>query len=300
MLHTKSIGNKIAQARKKHNLSQAELAQQVSISPQAVGKWERGESMPDISTLNHLAQLLKVDLNYFSESFHADPLEVSTIESTQKTINENPPFETKKKFGWNWDMSKANWVDVDFSGLKDVQEKLGSSNLKNCKFIGSDLSGLMLTSNSIEKCDFTDSDLRNSKIQSCSLKDTRFDNCSLIDSEFSNTSVKNCSFSSANFSGAEFFGANFQSSVVENAVWKHTSFKETAISEIIFQGLMEDCAFEFCAFSKVVFKNVTLKHTFFKCKTLKKIQFIDCEADRITYELLKSGKADLTKVRLIV
>ncbi|RYG21663.1 MAG: XRE family transcriptional regulator, partial [Chitinophagaceae bacterium] len=50
MLNSKSIGNKIAEARKKINSSQAELAKQVSISPQAVGKWERGESMPDIIT----------------------------------------------------------------------------------------------------------------------------------------------------------------------------------------------------------------------------------------------------------
>ena len=50
MLQSKSIGNKIAAARKRINLSQAELAQQVSISSQAVGKWERGESMPDIRT----------------------------------------------------------------------------------------------------------------------------------------------------------------------------------------------------------------------------------------------------------
>src|SRR5687767_11706249 len=98
MLNSKSIGNKIAQARKKHNLSQAELAQQVSISPQAVGKWERGESMPDISTLNHLAQILKVDLNYFSESFHADNQDVSTSKSAQTTIDENEPFKPKKKF----------------------------------------------------------------------------------------------------------------------------------------------------------------------------------------------------------
>ncbi|MCZ4221917.1 helix-turn-helix domain-containing protein [Pedobacter rhodius] len=66
MLNSKSIGNKIAMARKKINLSQAELAQRVSISAQAVGKWERGESMPDITMLNRLAEILSVDLNYFS------------------------------------------------------------------------------------------------------------------------------------------------------------------------------------------------------------------------------------------
>ena len=55
MLQSKSIGNKIADARKRMNLSQAELAEQICISSQAVGKWERGGSMPDIITLNRQA-----------------------------------------------------------------------------------------------------------------------------------------------------------------------------------------------------------------------------------------------------
>ena len=46
------IGNKIAVAGKLKNLSQAELAAQMSITAQAVGKWERGESMPDILTFD--------------------------------------------------------------------------------------------------------------------------------------------------------------------------------------------------------------------------------------------------------
>jgi transcriptional regulator with XRE-family HTH domain len=41
-METKKIGNKIAEARKKTNISQAELAQRLFISPQAVGKWELG------------------------------------------------------------------------------------------------------------------------------------------------------------------------------------------------------------------------------------------------------------------
>ena len=39
------IGAKIAQARKLKNLSQTDLAGQMSVTSQAVGKWERGESM---------------------------------------------------------------------------------------------------------------------------------------------------------------------------------------------------------------------------------------------------------------
>ena len=45
-------------------------------------------------------------------------------------------------------MSSGNWIDADFSGLKNLQEKFSSSNMKNCKFIGSELSGLILKSNS--------------------------------------------------------------------------------------------------------------------------------------------------------
>ena len=46
LMKTKMIGNKIAEARRKINISQAQLAERLFISPQAVGKWERGESMP--------------------------------------------------------------------------------------------------------------------------------------------------------------------------------------------------------------------------------------------------------------
>ena len=61
------IGNKIAVARKLKNLSQAELAAQMAVTSQAVGKWERGESMPDILAFDRLAAVLGVELNYFSE-----------------------------------------------------------------------------------------------------------------------------------------------------------------------------------------------------------------------------------------
>lgn len=55
-MDTRIIGGKIAQARKKVNMSQAQLAQLLFVSPQAVGKWERGESIPDIITFNRLAE----------------------------------------------------------------------------------------------------------------------------------------------------------------------------------------------------------------------------------------------------
>lgn len=294
MLNSKSIGNKIAEARKKLNLSQAELALKVSISPQAVGKWERGESMPDITTLNRLAEIFNTDLNYFSDNFQS--IETASINQREE-IAFNKPNE---KFDWNWDMSQGNWTDADFSGLKNLKEKFSSSNLMNCKFRNADLSGLILGSNNIELCDFTSSDIRNSKIQSSNLLKSQFNNCLFIDSQFTKNNIEKCDFTEANFSGAEFTGVNLEHIVVKNAVWKFTSFKKSNLSNIVFEGRFEDCHFEHCSFYSVTFENATILNTFFKYNDrFKKVKFINCEVDNITYAFLKNNQADLTGITLI-
>jgi len=298
MLNSKSVGDKISAARKKNNLSQADLAQQVSISSQAVGKWERGESMPDISTLNRIAEILGVDLNYFSETFKSNVSE-SQFETTKKESVETPATKPKTTLGLSWNMSSGNWVDADFSGLSNLKDKFSTSNMKNCKLIGSDLSNLILKSNNILGCDFSNSDLRNSKIQTSNLDNNQFIECLLIDTEFSSSEIKNCNFSKANFSGVELRTSELKKCIIENAVWNLSAFKLSHISDVVFNGKIEECSFENCSFTKVTFKNATITNTFFKGKKLKGIQFIDCQADRITYEFLKNGKADLTGLTLL-
>ena len=297
MLNSKSVGNKIATARKKINLSQADLAQQVSISPQAVGKWERGESMPDIATLNRLAEILGVDLNYFSETFKSNVVE-NQFETSKKQAVEISTTKVKTNSGLSWNMSSGNWVDADFSGL-NLKDKFSTSNMKNCKLINSDLSNLTLKSNNIVGCDFSNSDLRNSKIQTSDLLNNQFVECLLIDTEFSSSEIKNCNFSKANFSGVELKTSEFKNCIVENAVWNLSTFKLSQISNVVFNGTIEECSFESCSFSKVTFKNATFINTFFKGQKLKGIQFIDCHADRMTYEFLKNGKANLTGLTLL-
>ena len=125
MLHSNFIGNKIATARKNANLSQAALAQQVSISPQAVGKWERGESLPDIKTLNRIAEILGVDLNYFSESFTSN----ETRNAPDEPQEESSGFfvNIKTNLGLNWNLSGEAYVDADFSGISNIKGKLNGS-----------------------------------------------------------------------------------------------------------------------------------------------------------------------------
>jgi len=317
-METKKIGNKIAEARKKTNISQAELAQRLFISPQAVGKWERGESMPDIITFNRLAEILGVDLNYFSENFKSIEIKIASNESVVKQSTELPSGKHKNRL--TWDMSQGNWVDADFSGLKNLHEKFSSSNMQRCKFIGSDLSGLILKNNNIFKCDFSSSDIGSSHVLRSNLANNLFKDCSLKETEFSRSNINGCDFTGANFtgtefsesfisgcdfSGADFTGAAFKSGGIENntmanAVWNRTAFNAMWIVDIVFEGTLDDCYFDNCSFKKVTFRNSTLTNTFFriKNKSLKGIRFIDCQADRMTYEFLKQGKADLTGIML--
>ncbi|MCQ9634282.1 pentapeptide repeat-containing protein [Chryseobacterium sp. WG23] len=358
MLNTKMIGSKIVEARKKINISQARLAEQLFISPQAVGKWERGESMPDIITLNRLAEILKVDLNYFSENPSLESTEIEAAIPDMTQMGEMPSIKKEKKL--IWDMSNGSWVDTDFSGLKNLHEKFSSSNMQKCLFIGSEMSGLLLKNNNVEGCDFSNSDMGSSHIQNSHLLNNTFRNTSLEEAEFSKSYVKGCDFSDAHFKGVnlqkssyiegcnfshsdfgnsrifnsylsdniftacslqetefseshisecDFTGADFtgvviksgglEKSILTKATWKATSFYATQLADLVFEGTLEDCSFENCSFKKVIFQNTTLINTFFKNNNLKRVQFINCKVDKITYAFLKNGKADLTEVTIL-
>ncbi|NNU33542.1 hypothetical protein HK413_04180 [Mucilaginibacter sp. S1162] len=80
---------------------------------------------------------------------------------------------------------------------------------------------------------------------------------------------------------------------------KHTAFNGSHMDDMVFEGSLNDCAFENCGFLRVTFQNATLVNTFFKNSKLKSIKFINCQADRMTYEFLKSGKADLGGITLV-
>jgi len=297
MVNFKTIGNKIAEARKKINISQAQLAQRLFKSSQAVGKWERGESMPDIITFNHLAQILGVDLNYFSDGIEPVSTEIAPNEFTEIQTDDLSP--AKDKNNRSWDMSHGNWMDADFSGLKNLHDKFNSSNMQRCKFVGSNLSGLLLKSNNVNTCDFSGSDFSRSHIQNSNLSNNLFKDCSMKETEFSQSYINGCDFTGADFTGVLIKSGGFEKNTIANAIWKCTSFIDSHIADIVFTGTLKECSFENCSFTKLTFKNAMIINSFFKNKSLKRIQFIDCQADRITYEFLKNGKANLTGITIL-
>lgn len=57
------IGNFISMCRKKKGMTQSKLAENLGITDKAVSKWKTGKSMPDISLLMPLCNLLGITLN---------------------------------------------------------------------------------------------------------------------------------------------------------------------------------------------------------------------------------------------
>lgn len=58
-----NIAENLRYLRNKNCLSQEEVAERVGVTRQAVAKWERGDSLPDIINCEELAGLFEVSLN---------------------------------------------------------------------------------------------------------------------------------------------------------------------------------------------------------------------------------------------
>ena len=56
-------GNKLYELRKKHNLTQEELAYKLKISDKAISKWENGSSKPSISNLKKLSEIYDMSID---------------------------------------------------------------------------------------------------------------------------------------------------------------------------------------------------------------------------------------------
>lgn len=68
-----TIGQNIAELRKKKGLTQEELAEKMCVTAQAVSKWERDASYPDVTALSELAKVLGVSVTAILEGEQSIP-----------------------------------------------------------------------------------------------------------------------------------------------------------------------------------------------------------------------------------
>lgn len=92
------FGDFIGRKRKEKNLTQKDLADKLFISPQAVSKWERGQSYPDITLLIPLSDILEVQLKDLLQGEENSDSQVEDL--IRKVVDmsaTNPEEERRKK-----------------------------------------------------------------------------------------------------------------------------------------------------------------------------------------------------------
>ncbi len=62
-MEQEKIGKFIAECRKEKGLTQMQLAEQLGITNRAVSKWENAKSMPDVSVMIPLCEILDISVN---------------------------------------------------------------------------------------------------------------------------------------------------------------------------------------------------------------------------------------------
>ena len=86
-----NIGERITTLRKEKDISQAELAKRLSVSRQAVSKWEQGSSTPDTERLIQLAEILDTEVEYLATGIKPEPKSVvlnvvETVERVEEKV----------------------------------------------------------------------------------------------------------------------------------------------------------------------------------------------------------------------
>lgn len=101
------IGKFISENRKKQNLTQEQLAEQLNISKNAVSKWERGLNLPDVSIMQELCKILDITLNelFSGEQINGSNYKELTDSNLLKVL-ENSSFTLKEKIKFY----KKRWI----------------------------------------------------------------------------------------------------------------------------------------------------------------------------------------------
>ena len=85
-----SIGERITELRTRKNLSQGDLASALSVSRQAISKWENDQSSPDTIHLIQLADLLDTEVAYLATGvkpvYEEAPIVVNLVKKEDRVV----------------------------------------------------------------------------------------------------------------------------------------------------------------------------------------------------------------------
>lgn len=87
-----SIGERITNLRKQHDLSQGQLASLMAVSRQAISKWEHDQASPDTLNLIRLAEVFETTIEYLAtgqeptEPADVEPIVMTVVKEVEKVV----------------------------------------------------------------------------------------------------------------------------------------------------------------------------------------------------------------------
>lgn len=78
-MDAKRFGAFVAEVRKEKNMTQADLAREIQVTDKAVSRWERGIGLPDINTIEPLAEALGVGIVELMKSERIGKTEIPAV-----------------------------------------------------------------------------------------------------------------------------------------------------------------------------------------------------------------------------
>lgn len=113
-MNQEKIGKFISECRKNKNMTQQELADKLSVSKNAVSKWERGLNLPDASLMPELCKILSISLNdLFSGEKIPDNKYKEIADNNLLSALENSTFTLKDKI----EFFKKKWKKDHLSNI---------------------------------------------------------------------------------------------------------------------------------------------------------------------------------------
>ena len=314
-MDTKMIGNQIAKARKRLNISQAQLAQRLFISPQAVGKWERGESVPDITTFDRLAEILGVDLNYFSDNFQSAEDKATFKETIDRIGDIEQPGQEDSDCSHSREQplltnfNGSNLSNSDFAGVTAHKMKFNGSALRGSNFVGADLTGSSFKGSDVREVNFDGANLTDCTLSANDLTDASFHKTILVRTEFRASGLTGAKFTDAKLVDVKLTMTDLRKTIFESCVFDGVDFNNSDLRGVCLDGqTFIGVKFDKTALNEATFRGATLKNVSFRStyaltnkyyRAIKTICFDDAMIDKLTYAALKGLGADLSKVTVI-
>lgn len=114
-----TLDKKLSRLRKKEGLSQAEVAERLDLSRQAVSRWESGEAKPSTDNFQALCKLYHVSMDYLlNESEDELPAPAPATESRPKRDTQRKALD---QMDCNWRSRFSSAGVLPFLGWKPAE-----------------------------------------------------------------------------------------------------------------------------------------------------------------------------------